>query len=439
MKHVLTALFALCLIFPAHAATENNDPARSLIEQAATQMTSRLIRDQSLVQRHDYYLEQLVHEIILPVVDAPYMARRVLGKFWKRASTAQQQSFLESFQEKVIRTYAGAFRAYDGEAILFFPARYNDDATKAIVQSQISRNDGSQPVSVDYRLYLNSNQWKVYDVVIEGISLIRSFRDQVGHTIDEMGLAQAISRLADEYHSEAPVVRLGAHSWTPYSGKTLPEQGLVADIVRSAYARTGYRAEFVFGSTSMLQQMISKGGIAGDIAAWQGQSTPVELLYSEPYLTNQLVLVKRPDDPLDFTDQDSLAAFVHNKGYRLGVYDDVDFGDIAAWLDSLFVVSERDYCSQMFRDVAAKALDTALVDRWAGQVELDSKPAIASHLVMLETPLVTRDLHVTIARVQAGDPDYAPELLIEAFNTGLRLIREDGTYQSLLKKHNYPE
>lgn len=432
MKYILTTLLGLLLIsLPARAA---EDEARQTVETTAGQMTARLMSDHDLVQRHDYYLEQMVREILLPAIDADYMARRVMGKYWKRTSAEQRQSFMQSFQEKVIRTYAGAFRAYNGEQLHFDDARYSEDGQKAVVKSTIERPGGAPAVNVDYRLYSIDHHWKVYDVVIEGMSLIRSFRDQVSMSIEEDGLAQTISQLAAEYQSDAPLIHLGAHSWGPYLGSNEPEQGLLADLVKTAYRRAGYRVELTFAPANRLRDMISSGSLQGDIAAWPSDAGQPDSLYSAPYLSNQLVFVKRSDDPFRFTDQTSLLNFARNKGYRLGVYSEVDYGAVLQPLQQVFVIAERDYCSQLFRDVAGKSLDLALVDRWAGQLELDSKPTIAQHLTLVSTPLVSRDLHVTIPR-----STEQADLLIEAFNTGLRLMKEDGTYQSLLKKHNYSE
>ena len=97
----------------AQTAFASEDP-RTIVETAAKEMTSRLITDKDKVSNQEYYLEQLVNELLLPVVDHKFMAKRVLGKHWKKTSSSQKQQFTEAFKHKVIRTYAGAFKAFNG-------------------------------------------------------------------------------------------------------------------------------------------------------------------------------------------------------------------------------------------------------------------------------------------------------------------------------------
>ncbi len=433
MKYALqSVLFVACLLFGLTVQAADDAP-RTTVETTAKAMTDRLISDRELVQNQENYVEQLVDELLLPVVDHVYMAKRVLGKYWKRASMEQQKTFTIAFKEKVIRTYAGAFRAFDGQTILFEDSRLNDEGNQAIVKSQIQRV-GAPPIRVDYKLYLKQKQWQVFDVIIEGVSLTKSFRAQVSLSIEQDGLAQAISKLADEYKSAAPTVKLGARAWGPYLGSNLPGFGLAADIVTTAFARAGYQVELVFAPALKIEENTSAGQLQGEIAAWQPQQASATQLYSVPYLENTLVFIKRDDDPFDYASPDMLKQHLTNKGYRLGVFNGVDYGQAFSQIAPLFHLQKLDYCSQLFREVANKSIDLALVDSWMADIELNSKEHIANHLQRVATPLASRELRVSIARSATG-----AEALIQAFNTGLERIKADGTYQSLLKKHNYPQ
>ncbi|MCD8524167.1 MAG: ABC transporter substrate-binding protein [Saccharospirillaceae bacterium] len=432
MKYALQpVLLVFYLLFGL--TVQADDAPRTTVETTAKAMTDRLLSDRELVQTQENYVEQLVDELLLPVVDHVYMAKRVLGKYWKRASMEQQKAFIDAFKEKVIRTYAGAFRAFDGQTILFEDSRLNDEGNQAIVKSQIQRV-GATPIRVDYKLYLSKNRWQVYDVIIEGVSLTKSFRDQVSLSIEQDGLAQAISKLANEYQSAAPRVRLGAHTWGPYLGSNLPGSGLAADIVTTAFARAGYQVELVFAPTLKIEEHTDTGQLHGEIAVWQPQQASDTQLYSAPYLDNTLVFIKRDGDPFEYASPALLQQSLNGKSYRLGVFNGVDYGQEFQQIAPMFHLQTLDYCSQLFREVAGKSLDLALVDAWMADIELKSKEHIASHLQIVSTPLASRGLRVSIARSAKG-----AEALIQAFNTGLERIKADGTYQYLLKTHNYPQ
>jgi polar amino acid transport system substrate-binding protein len=423
---IVTSLFALV----SHA---EQDVPRQLVESASQQMTERLIADRQMVQSQDYYVEQLVDELLLPVVDHVYMSKRVLGKHWRRASKDQQKAFVAAFKQKVIRTYAGAFKAFNGEEIRFDESRLNKKGNQALLKSQIVRI-GAANIRVDYKLYFKKGNWRVFDVIIEGVSLTKSFRDQVSMSIEQDGLAKAISKLADEYKSEAPQVKLGGHAWGPYLGKHLPNYGLAADIVTAAFTRVGYQVTIEFMPWSRVVEESANGELDGSIATWHTPERAESLYFSDSYVDNKLVFIKRSNDPFEFQGAVQAQQSIANKGYRLGIIDDFAYGKEFDQVKSLFNLEVREYCSQLFRDVANKNLDLALVDHWVADTELTNKKHIAEHLMRVVGTLASRSLHVTIPKSSKNG-----KTLIDAFNTGLARLKQDGTYQQLLEQHQFPQ
>jgi ABC-type transporter MlaC component len=118
--------------------TLGNEDPRSVVEKAAQKMTERLITDKDKISSQSYYLEHLVDELLLPYVDHVYMAKRVLAKNWKKTSKEQKKQFVGAFKHKVIRTYAGAFKAFNGEEIQFQKAKFNKQGKKSIGQKRHS-------------------------------------------------------------------------------------------------------------------------------------------------------------------------------------------------------------------------------------------------------------------------------------------------------------
>ena len=252
-------------------------------EDAAIEMTKRLITDQEIINNQPYYVEHLVDEILLPVVDHTYMARRVLGKNWKKSSEAQKKQFVDAFKHKVIRTYAGAFKAFNGEKILFEDAKLNKTGKRAIVKSAIQRV-GAPEINVTYKLFNKRGQWLTYDVVIEGVSLVKSFRDQFNQSIEQHGLAQAISLLAAEYKSETPILKMAGHSWEPYISNQLPANGLAVNLVTEIFTHAGYQVEMEFMPWQRVSEEMGNGGIDISVAAWYNETRAREAQFTDAYL-----------------------------------------------------------------------------------------------------------------------------------------------------------
>jgi phospholipid transport system substrate-binding protein len=430
-QYISRAVALIAFLSVSTSSLAADDP-RKVVEDAATQMTQRLIIDKEKVNSQSYYVEHLVDELLLPVVDHAYMARKVLAKNWKKTSTAQKKQFIDAFKHKVIRTYAGAFKAFNGEKIIFEDAKFSKSGKKALVKSAIQRV-GAPAISVTYKLFNKKGQWLTYDAVIEGVSLVKSFRDQFSQSIDQNGLAQAISLLAAEYKSETPTLKMAGHSWEPYISNQLPANGLAVNIVMEVFARAGYQVEMEFMPWQRVAEEMSTGNIDMSVASWYNETRARETQFTEPYLNNELVIIKRKLDQLTYSTQDEFKTYVNKRGYRLGVFKDYGYGDYFSEIAPLVSLNYYKYCTQMIRDVANKSTDIALLDHWTAQNSLDNSKNIADHLEVMPT-LIKHGLHVTITKKRADH-----QVIAEAFNKSLAEMKKDGSYQEILKKHHYPD
>jgi phospholipid transport system substrate-binding protein len=429
-QYVIRTIALIALLSVSTLSSAAEDP-RVLIENAATQMTARLISDEERVKSQSYYVEHLVDELLLPVIDHVYMARSVLAKNWKKTSKAQKQQFIDAFKHKVIRTYAGAFKAFDGENIIFEDTKFSKTGNRALVKSSIQRV-GAPEISVSYKLYDKDGQWLTYDAVIEGVSLVKSFRDQFTQSIAQHGLAQAIALLAAEYKSENPILKMAGHSWEPYISNQLPADGLAVNIVTEVFARTGYQVEMGFMPWQRVVEGMTTGSIDISVASWYNETRARETQFTDPYLNNNLVIVKRKSDKLDYSTPAEFKSYVNDRGYRLGVLKDYAYGDYFSEIKPLVSLNIYKYCKQLIRKVANKSTDLALLDNWTVQNSLDSSKNIADHLKVMPT-LIERSLHVTISRERTDH-----QAIAEAFNKSLSEMKQDGSYLEILKKHNYP-
>jgi ABC-type transporter MlaC component len=420
--HLMVFLLFVSSFFTAQLSIAAEDP-RIIVETAAVAMTKRLITDKNLIREQPYYLEQLVNELLLPVVDHEFMAKRVLGKHWKKTSTEQKSTFTKAFKHKVIRTYAGAFKAFNGETIKFEDAKYNKSGKKASVKSAIQRV-GAPSIDVTYKLYYKNGHWLTYDVVIEGVSLVKSFRDQLNQGIEKNGLAQTISSLALEYKNESTVLKMAGHNWATYISNQLPANGLAVHIVTAVMTRAGYEVEMEF----MPWQRVAEGLANGD-----NETRATVTHFTDPYLTNNLMIVKRKNDPLAFNSINEFKQFVSKKGYRLGVFKDFGYGSEFNEIAPLLSLNYYKYCNKMMRDVATKDTDIALLDHWTAADSMQKQKNIADHLELTPTPLISRTLHATISHKNSKHKEIA-----EAFNQALKAMKADGSYKKILLQHNYP-
>jgi phospholipid transport system substrate-binding protein len=184
--------FFLSLSFTSIA----EDGPLELVQRTADDVLSVLKSDQS-IQEDKEKIYQLAEEKILPNFDLDRISMLVLGKAWRKINEDQQQKFKVEFKTMLLRTYAVALGKYKDQEIDFKPLRMEPTDKKVTVKSQIIQ-DEAQPISVDYTLAKKDNAWKVFDIVIEGVSLVTNYRSQFASEIKNNGIDSLISKLVEK-------------------------------------------------------------------------------------------------------------------------------------------------------------------------------------------------------------------------------------------------
>ena len=131
---------------------------------------------------------------LLPHFDTQYAAQLVLGKNWRSATPQQRQRFVDAFYQSLLRNYGSALADFTGDKLKVFPANVDPNADRATVRTEVKRSNGTR-IPVNYSLRKTAQGWKAWDVVIEGISYVKSFRDDFGAEIDQRGLDAVIERI----------------------------------------------------------------------------------------------------------------------------------------------------------------------------------------------------------------------------------------------------
>lgn len=175
------------------ASADSNDPT-ALVQTTAQGMLGELDKRRDEYRRDPAKVAALVDKYLMPHFDTETSARVVLGQFWRTATADQRQRFINAFYHSLLSNYGDSLVEFTSDRLKIFPARLEPGATTATVRTQVRRRNGDQ-VSVDYSLRLTPQGWKAWDVVIDGISYVKSYREDFGAQIESQGLEKVIKRL----------------------------------------------------------------------------------------------------------------------------------------------------------------------------------------------------------------------------------------------------
>lgn len=190
-------VFAWICLPPESAAQEaTNAEARAIIRDAGERMIDSLEARRAELERDPVALYGLVEEIILPYFDFQTISRLVLGKYWRSANSDQRSRFTEEFKTLLVRSYATAWLEYEGQEIRFLPARPSRRADRTMVRLELIE-PYSSPVLFSYSLHNKTGQWLIYDVAVDGISLLTNYRVSISENVKAKGLETTIVELEE--------------------------------------------------------------------------------------------------------------------------------------------------------------------------------------------------------------------------------------------------
>ena len=166
-----------------------------LVRKTAEDVLFAIKADEEIQKGNKEKIYKLAEEKILPNFDFEKVARLVLGRAWRSASDDQKKDFIIEFRTLLLKTYAVALSKYKNQKIEFKPTRMSDSDEIVIVKSEIIQSV-AQPIRVNYALSKSTGKWLVFDIVIEGVSLVTNYRSQFSSVIRKNGMDTLIKRLA---------------------------------------------------------------------------------------------------------------------------------------------------------------------------------------------------------------------------------------------------
>lgn len=193
----------LTLMLSTQSVAHASEAPDAMLQRITQEMITALRQHDKELKDNPDKIYPIIDKILVPHIDWLAMSRWVVGRSaWERATDAQRQRFSNEFKDLLIRTYASTLRAYNNQTIEYLPIRGGIAKPRVQVNSLI-RESGREPIKVAYRLANQGEKWQVYDISIEGVSLLKGFQSQFAQELQQKGLDALIDRL--HHHNEKPL------------------------------------------------------------------------------------------------------------------------------------------------------------------------------------------------------------------------------------------
>lgn len=193
MKQFKSLVFAFVVLLPQWLWAQSSPVP--MLQDTANQILTTLQQHKGELKQNPKVIYQAVEKYLLPRVDVMGMSRSVLGQqAWAKANAAERAEFSKAFTQLVIRTYASPLAEYTDETVKFLPIRGSAETRFIRVNSMIIRSQGNN-IPLSYSLIAKDGQWKIYDLSVEGVSLLQSFRSQFAQALQNSNMQDLIKQM----------------------------------------------------------------------------------------------------------------------------------------------------------------------------------------------------------------------------------------------------
>jgi phospholipid transport system substrate-binding protein len=200
IKSLLFAMSLMLAALPAARAAAADTPGpgpQEIVENSAKKMLTELDANRAMYAKSPAKLDDLVANVLLPTFDSEYAARLVLGLPWRDATPEQRKRFVDAFYHSLLHNYGDALVNFTADKFTVLPFKGDTADKDATVRTEVRRANGDK-VPVNFTLHRTDTGWKAWDVVIEGVSYVKSFRTDIGAEVQQKGLDEVIARLEAE-------------------------------------------------------------------------------------------------------------------------------------------------------------------------------------------------------------------------------------------------
>ena len=168
----------------------------ALVRRSTNEILAAMKADKDLQAGNQQKIEKLAEDKVLPYFNFARMTQLAVGRNWREASDAQKKSLTDEFRKLLVRTYSTTLSQYRDQTIDVKPLKIAAADTEVVVKTQINQ-PGGQPIPIDYSVEKTKDGWKVYDVLIDGVSLVTNYRSSFNTEIQKSGIDGLIKSLVD--------------------------------------------------------------------------------------------------------------------------------------------------------------------------------------------------------------------------------------------------
>jgi phospholipid transport system substrate-binding protein len=204
MRKISGLLSLLTLLASAPNAFADMPAPDALIRDTAQEVLTVVKQDKDIKSGNQKKVLDLVEAKVLPHFDFVRMTRLTAGRNWRNATPEQQTALVSEFRTLMVRTYTVAFSRYSDQSVEVQPPRMQPGDDEVTVKTLIVK-PGSPSIAVDYEMKKTDQGWKVFDLTVEGASLIATYRNTFNEEIQRGGIDGLIKSLADKNHANASV------------------------------------------------------------------------------------------------------------------------------------------------------------------------------------------------------------------------------------------
>jgi len=194
MKSLLLSLCVVLLSITSAGAADHALAPDALVREVTNDVLTIVRQDQAIQAGDTNRVVELVQVEVLPHFNFRRMTMLAVGRDWRDASAEQQAQLTDAFRTLLVRTYSNALTQYRNQTVEFRPFRMTASDTTVRVQTEV-RQAGAQAISIDYALEKTDQGWKVFDVVVAGVSLVTNYRGTFAQEIRVGGIDGLIRSL----------------------------------------------------------------------------------------------------------------------------------------------------------------------------------------------------------------------------------------------------
>ncbi|WP_153111477.1 MlaC/ttg2D family ABC transporter substrate-binding protein [Propionivibrio limicola] len=192
----LFAIFAGLVLFCSSALAQAEAPD-VMVKRVTEDVLSIVRQDKDIQSGNTKKVLELVEAKVLPNFNFQRMTALAMGRDWKKASAEQKKQLVDEFKTLLVRTYSNALTGYKNQTVRYKPFKMQDGADDVVVKTEVVQS-GSKPIQLDYSLEKRSDGWKVYDVIVAGVSLVTNYRDTFNQEVRTNGVDGLIQMLASK-------------------------------------------------------------------------------------------------------------------------------------------------------------------------------------------------------------------------------------------------